>query len=193
MEKIGKCIICVGIALILGSFLLCIALQFNIKNAQKSCEDIISEIHNILPAENEGIMDHFSSMEMPVLQIDEEDFSAIIEIPTYNVSLPVHNGWNSKKINHYPCRFYGSVYDGSLVIGGVKQEGQFECFDVIQHDCKVFITDMNASKFNFEVVQISRSSKADKDVLLNEEYDLTLFVKDVYAIEYIIVRCNLIK
>ena len=43
--------------------------------------------------------------------------------------------------------------------------------------------------FSYVVERVDRSSTAQADVLMNEESDLTLFVRDAQLLEYIILRC----
>lgn len=136
-------------------------------------------------------MDSYSVMEMPVLEIEGQDFSGIVDIPAFGLMLPIYNTWDSRKVTSFPCRFYGTVYDGSLIVGGSDQEGQFDCFEKIQNGSTVIITDMTGAEFYYTVVRIDRAKSAEADILINEDADLTLFVRDAYSLDYIIVRCAL--
>ena len=91
----------------------------------------------------------------------------------------------------HPCRFWGSVYDSSLVIGGADQQGQFDFCDQIDIGNAVIITDMTGAAFSYTVACVERAARADADWLLSEDYDLTIFAKDAFSLEYLAVRCRL--
>ena len=101
------------------------------------------------------------------------------------------NEWNQQKLFQGPARYWGSVYDNSLVIGGMDDVNQFGFCDKIAHDTVVTVTDMTGVTFNYTVCIVSRTQQADAQWLMDEEYDLTIFCYDMYSMEYIAVRCEL--
>ena len=103
--------------------------------------------------------------------------------------MPIGNTWDKGKVISHPCRFYGSVYDGTLIIGGYDQAGQFDFFDRIYSNVTIKVTDMTGSTFSYVVERVERSSTAQAEVFMDEDSDLTLFVRDAQLLEYIILRC----
>ena len=91
----------------------------------------------------------------------------------------------------YPCRFHGSVYDGTLVIGGYDQVGQFDFFDRINPGAHIYVTDMTGTEFEYHVVRIDRAKEINAEKLMNQNAGLTLFVRNRYSMEYLIVRCGM--
>ena len=53
----------------------------------------------------------------------------------------------------------------------------------------LYITDMTGNRFSYTVTDIRYSNHADNDALYNKA-DLTIFVKNIYALEYIILHCT---
>lgn len=189
MRRSGKVFFAVGFLLILCSFSLLAFSRFRTQRAQKNVAEIVQTLESILPARREGVMDAFQDMDMPALELDGEDFVAVVDIPAFGLTLPVCARWDEGKVTSYPCRFWGTVYDGSLVVGGADQAGQFDCFDRIQDGSTVTVTDMTGGEYVYTVARVDRSKSAQADVLMDDSMDLTLFVRDAYNLNYILVRC----
>ena len=149
------------------------------------------EMNKLLPDRTPGVSGAYSDSVMPVLEINGADYVALLEIPSQSVVLPVADQWNSMGLSNSPARFSGSAYDKSLVIGGVDHPRQFGFCDEIEHDAVLNITDMTGAQFSYIVSRIDRSKHAQTQWLQNEEYDLTLFCRSAYSMEYIAVRCIL--
>jgi len=189
MRRSGKVFFAVGFLLILCSFSLLAFSHFRTQRAQKNVAEIVQTLESILPARTEGVMDSFQDMDMPALELDGEDFVAVVDIPAFGVTLPVCARWDEGKVTSYPCRFWGTVYDGSLIVGGYDQPGQFDFFDRIPDGAVVTVTDMTGGEFTYAVERVERSRSAQAEVLMDDTADLTLFVRDAYLLEYIILRC----
>ena len=52
------------------------------------------------------------------------------------------------------------------------------------------MTDMTGAQFNYSVASIRRADAAPTEMLLDGSGELTLFVRDSYSLQYIIVRCQ---
>lgn len=191
MRKSSKVIFVFGCLLIVTGLVLILTLKFQAKQAEQMNDQIVQNMENILCDHREGMQESECETEMPVLELDGVDFAALLEIPLYDLKLPVCNVWNKNSIMSYPCRFDGTIYNGTLIIGGYDQSGQFEFFDYISEGTEVLVTDMTGAVFSYKVSRVERSKSADIDVLKNEGTDLTMFVRDAQLLEYIIVRCTL--
>jgi len=130
---------------------------------------------------------------MPVLVFNDVDYVALVEIPSINLTLPVADGWNSRKLYRSPARFYGSCYDHSLVIGGADNSHQFSFCDKIDTETVITVTDMTGTQFSYTVSRVDRSKSAESNWLICSDYDLTLFCRDTNSMEYIAVRCNFVS
>ena len=125
---------------------------------------------------------------MPVLSVDGTDFIGILEMPRYGSALPVAADWG--KVSKYPCCLGGSVYDRSIQIGTTSQKGQYDFYREISAGDTVFFTDMEGNRFCYEVTDIRYESHADQETLQRKDAALTLFIKNVYALEYIVIFCD---
>lgn len=187
--KKSRIIQLVGCALILCSVAAVAVGAVQSRMAEKNARQIAEQIQAILPPVTPGITDQYSVMEMPVLELEGEDYIALVQVPAFGVSLPVRSGWSGVKIRKFPCRFHGTVYDGSLIIGGSDQQGQLDFLTRIQLGDAVLVTDMTGAQFTYKVSHIGRSSSASAEILMDETVDLTLFARVGYSMEYILVRC----
>lgn len=191
MKKSGKIIFFFGCLLFAVGLGLLFMLKFQTKRAENINTEIVQTMEMILSDYREGMKEPDYATEMPALEIQGEDFIALLEIPVYGLKLPVCNVWDKTKAVSYPCRFSGTASQGTLVIGGYDQEGQFDFFDRILDGIEVFVTDMTGSTFSYVVDRVERSKSAKEENLIKEGSDLTLFVRDAQLLEYVMLRCVL--
>ena len=181
-QKLGFLLVALSAFVLLGS-------EWLARHHSAQAQALASEIKACLPPIVEGDPENYSNPAMPVLQLQEGDFSCLIEIISLGVSLPVESSWDSADISRFPHRFWGSVYDNSLILGGSNHKGQFDFCTKLDLGDPVLITDMTGTQFSYEVVRIDRRQQVDLDVLQEFDCDLTLFVRDGSSRNYIIVRC----
>ena len=180
---------------VLGALLLLLGLgaliaqQLLIRNNTTANENVTQQIRQILPEGSTGTMVDYSSPEMPVLQLEDTDYVCLLEVPTFGLELSIHDQWDPGILTTQPSRFWGSIYDGTLILGGSNHEGQFAFCSQMDVGDPIHITDMQGTQFRCRVEKIQRSASADFEVLSNSEYPLTLFVRERYENRYIIVRC----
>ena len=177
-----------GIILILSAMVWLILWQIS---AQKNTEQIqayIDMLYELIPEPQASVLEPRTNNTMPSLNVKNENFVAIIEVPMNTASFPIGASWNTN--NMYPCRYDGSVYDGTLIVGTTNHKGQFDFVKEITVGNALYITDMTGNRFSYNVTDIRYSNHADNDVLYNNKADLTIFVKNIYALEYIILYCT---
>ena len=190
MRRISNLCWALGCVLIVASLGLVLFFQIRANRAVENAARITETIQSILPPRTSGSMDEYTTMEMPVLQIGGQDFCGLVEIPAFGVTLPVYDSWETGKLSAYPCRFWGSAYDGSLIIGGADQAGQFDFLDRIDNGAAVIFTDATGAEFDYTVDIVERYDSIPAEVLMEEEPGLTLFVRDAYQLHYILLRCK---
>lgn len=125
--------------------------------------------------------------EMSLVELDGEDYIGILEIPVHGVRLPIAAGWDKNSVRKYPCRFSGSVWDGTLTVGAGADHFSFA--ERVDAGTAVFVTDMCGRRFAYTVREVEIRDNAELDTLLSDEEGLTLFLRDEYTMEYMIVRC----
>ena len=179
-----------GLLLVLCSFAVLLGSGIHDYVVQQRAEKLVERMEALLPERTEGTMHTHADGVMPVLQLDGVDFSGLLHFPDLQRTLPIQGSWEKEAVFSNPCRFWGSVYNGNLVIGGGDQLGQFDFFHQLQPGSQVVVTDMTGTEFSFRVRQIDRATQAGADFLIREDTALTLFVRQRYSLEYLVVRCD---
>ena len=183
LQLFGLILLSCGILALLGNFLVG-------QWAETENEKALEQMASILPPATPGVVDQYSDMEMPSLELNGKDYIALLEVPKYGAQLPVRSQWNSVAAGNCPSRFYGTVYDGSLIIGGSGREGQLDFLGWIENGDTILITDMTGAQYAYRVTKIFRTSSAGQEMLMDETSDLTLFAWNNMGLEYIVVRCQ---
>lgn len=179
-----------GILLIACSLGMLLFTLLHSQYTQKKTSEIIRKIEIVLPETTPGFPGDYADPVMPVLQVDAKDYVGLLKVPAYGLTLPIANEWSKFHVFSCPARFYGSVYDNTMIIGGNDQTGQFDFFDRMNPGDHVRITDMMGTEFSYTVDRIDRAKSAEYEKLASGGYPLTLFVRNAYSAEYILVRCS---
>ena len=78
-----------------------------------------------------------------------------------------------------------------MQIGATSQKGQYDFYREISVGDTVIFTDAEGNRYTYTVTNLQYESHADQIALNREESALTLFIKNVYAFEYLIVFCDI--
>lgn len=182
----------IGCAMIILSVLFIILSTIQQNNAVKNVQEITSAIHNILPDITISVPRQTSNPQMPVMEIDHQNFIGLIEASGYSKELPIHSSWSPNKISSYPCRFSGSVYSNNLIIGGSSDTGQFDFMKNISLNDSIYVTDFYGYKYGYLVTDIQTTTDVSAETLNSFDADLLLFAPDKYTFDYLIVCCKLL-
>ena len=79
------------------------------------------------------------------------------------------------------------MYDGTLIVGGRSEDGNFDFIDQLDAGEELTFTDMTGRVFRYTVRKICHADNARAETLVDSESALTLFVKNKGA--FLIVRC----
>lgn len=175
-----------GAGLLVAALVMLLWWQLDIRNSRKQAQDYVKTIESLIPTPQGAVPEERWDNTMAVLSIEGTDFIGILEMPRFESVLPVAADWGKQ----YPCRFDGSIYDGSLQIGATTQKGQFDFYREICVGDRVYFTDMEGNRYTYEVTDLRYEEHADQEALTREESALTLFIKNEYAFEYIVLFCN---
>lgn len=185
--------ICVlaGIGLMVAAAAVLIYWQWSIRVAERQAEAYVHTLRTLLPEPQGAVPEPRRDNAMPVLSLEGTDFVGILELPRHGSALPVCADWGQP--SQYPCRFSGSVYDGSIQIGGTSQKGQYDFYREISVGDQLYFTDMEGNRYAYAVTDLRYEKHADQSALGRKGAALTLFVKNVYAFEYIVIFCDVLS
>ena len=113
--------------------------------------------------------------DMPVMEIDGNEYIGYIELPTLDLRLPVMSEWSYPKLRIAPCRYWGSVYDDSMVILAHNYERHFGSISLLEPGTPVQFVDADGNIYKSVVAEHEILEKQDVELMITDEWDLTLF------------------
>ncbi|MBR5774277.1 MAG: hypothetical protein IKY44_05415 [Clostridia bacterium] len=182
---------CVGIALIVCAVGLFAYSQIRTRIAKSRAKEIVAQLYSLMPEVTSGAPDDRSDPTMPMLQIDGQDFVGIVEIPTYSKALPIYGKWDASRVSKYPCRYLGSVYSDTLIIGGSDNDGQLDFVKEISNGDNIHITDTTGIRYKYVVFDINRTKDVSTQYLTKTDARLVLFARNTYSLDYTVIYCSL--
>ena len=185
---IRKICILVGICLLVGAIVILVLWRWNIHNSEKQAQYYVNELQALIPEPQNAALEERRDNTMAVLSVDGTDFLGIVALPRYKSTLPVCADWG--EISKYPCRFSGSIYNGTMQIGATTQKGQYDFYRELSVGDTVSYIDVEGNRYTFTITSLRYENHADQTALQYEEAPLTLFIKNIYSVEYLIVFCD---
>ena len=183
-----------NICLLSGTVMMAAALvtllfwQWNIHASAKAAGEYVHTLRALIPEPQGAVPEQRQDNAMAVLSLNGTDFVGILEMPKFDSSLPVGADWGNT--SRYPCCFSGSVYDCSIRIGATSQPGQYDFYREISVGDSLYFTDMTGNRYRYVVEDIRYTRHAGEETPDSREADLTLFIQNVYAFEYIQIYCK---
>ena len=180
-----------GVFLIAAGAFVLISWQGGIRSSEEKAKEYVEIIRSLIPEAQGAVPEERTNNAMPALSLEGTDFIGILEMPRYGSVLPVCADWGQP--SRYPCRFDGSVYNGTMQIGATSQKGQYDFYREISVGDTIFFTDMEGNRYAYSVTDLRYEKHADQAALRRRDADLTLFIKNMYSFEYIIVFCGVLR
>ena len=186
--SIPKICILVGACLLIGAMVILALWRWNISSSEKRAQYYVNTLRELIPEPQNAALEERRDNTMSVLSVDGTDFVGIVELPRYESVLPVCADWG--KAYKYPCRFSGSIYNGTMQIGATTQKGQYDFYRELSVGDTVIYTDVEGNRYTFAIASLRYEKHADQAALQQKDASLTLFIKNIYSFEYLIVFCD---
>ncbi len=164
-----------------------VILTQGIRARQKSAaEDTAHRLLALMPEVSDTVPDDRINMTLPAMEVDGVNYCGLLEVPSYSVSLPLRAEWEADAPT--PRRYYGSIYDRSLILGGPWK--QMEFLEKITVDDPLSVTDMAGERYGYRVKKVFETKEISPDFLTEQEGDLVIFAKQPFG-KYVIALCDL--
>ncbi|MBE6617074.1 MAG: sortase [Ruminococcaceae bacterium] len=188
--KLTRALLMIGVAFIVAAVLITVVPMISQKIARSKNTEILGQMYSLIPQVRAGSVDDRIDMDMPSLEIDGMNFVGIIEVPKHSVHLPVYSSWDGGKVSRFPCRYTGSIYDGSLIIGGSDGAGQFDFSKTISIGDTVSVTDMTGARYSYRVAWVEITDDVSRENLASLDAELVLFMRSSTSIKYTVIMCD---
>lgn len=180
----------VGVILLVSALIVLVLWQRTIQISEQQAKKYVEAIRELTPESQGAVPDARKDNTMSVLSLEGEDFVGLLEMPGHGSAMPVCASWGG--VTKYPCHFDGNIYEQTMQIGATSQKGQYDFYREISVGESVFFTDMEGNRYAYTITNIRYEKKVDQTLLEREDAPLTLFIKNIYAFEYIIIYCDVL-
>lgn len=189
-KRFTRILMLAGILLIAAAVSLVLADQISQKKQAETARETAQLLLALMPEVHGGVYAEDVSLEMPVMEIGGTDFAGVLEVPAYDALLPVKNNWEKNSVFRQPSRYAGSMYNGSLIIGGSMNAGQFDFVKWISAGELVTMTDMTGLRTSYLVFDVAQTKDVSDENLTGQDADLVLFARNPYGRDYRLVLCE---
>ena len=130
--------------------------------------------------------------DMPTFYNGIYDFIGYIQIPKLELELPILDHWDYERLNVSPCRYYGAIATGDLVLAGHNYPKHFGNLKLLEIDDKVLFYDPKGKVYIYEVKDIQIVPPNNVLEVLESKHDLVLFTCTLNSKSRVTVFCDLV-
>lgn len=116
--------------------------------------------------------------DMPTTIIDGNEYIGIITMETVDIKLPVLKEYSPQNLKIAPTLYKGSIYKDNAIIIAHNSKTQFKRIQNLNIGDSVIFEDINGNVFKYVVASTERISEKDIDLVMQGDWDLTLFTCD---------------
>ena len=157
------------------------------KEIEKVSVSLNSEADNQFRIEDYKL---YPEMVLAEVEIDGHYYVGTITIPSINVELPVLSEFTYPNLKLSPCRFVGTPYQKDMIICAHNYKKHFGGLKNVKIGDTVIFTDMELNEFIYEVTEIETLYTRDLDLLLDGDWDLTVFTCTIGGKQRVVLRCT---
>ena len=156
MRKVSPGLVCIvlGVVLLLAAGGLYAYNRYEDAHAGAEAQTVVADLQQKVetpePEAESGPLDP----ELPVVEIDGNEYVGEISIPAIGVDLPVMSEWSYPKLKISPCRQFGSSRTDDLVIAAHNYESHFGKIGTLALGDEVRFTDMDGIENHYTVSAI---------------------------------------
>ena len=172
-----------GALILTGAILLAAAIGLSLLRSwreakqRETLSEAVQKMQELLSEPAAGVPDGRSGEDMPRLEIGGRDYIGLLELPERGVALPVAADRDTGLFSFQPARYSGTLYGGTLFVGGSCSDGCFAFIAQLDAGDRVNFTDVQGVRYAFAVSRITHNATIDIDGSRSPETPLLLFTK----------------
>ena len=192
MRKVSPGLVCIvlGVVLLLAAGGLYAYNRYEDAHAGAEAQTVVADLQQKVetpePETESGPLDP----ELPVVEIDGNEYVGEISIPAIGIDLPVMSEWSYPKLKISPCRQFGSSRTDDLVIAAHNYESHFGKIGTLALGDEVRFTDMDGIENHYTVSAIEVHDPTDVEAVEHSGHDLVLYTCTYGGKTRIVVFCD---
>ena len=192
MRKVSPGLVCIvlGVVLLLAAGGLYAYNRYEDAHAGAEAQTVVADLQQKVetpePEAESGPLDP----ELPVVEIDGNEYVGEISIPAIGIDLPVMSEWSYPKLKISPCRQFGSSRTDDLVIAAHNYESHFGKIGTLALGDEVRFTDMDGIENHYTVSAIEVHDPTDVEAVEHSGHDLVLYTCTYGGKTRIVVFCD---
>jgi len=127
--------------------------------------------------------------EMEERVVDGYGYIGYLSIPALELELPIMSDWDPARLKKAPCRQFGSVSGGDLVIAGHNYKSHFGPLYQLNVGEQVVFTAMDGTVYLYEVGTVSTVAATAVEEVKNSDWDLVLYTCTPSGQERVAIGC----
>ena len=128
--------------------------------------------------------------EMPVIELDGNEYIGYISVPSQGIELPVMSDWSYDRLKIAPCRQFGSYYTDDLVIAAHNFDTHFGRLKYLSPGDSVVFTDAAGGVHSYAVTRLETVQPDDVSAVQNSGHDLVLYTCTLGGKTRVTVFCD---
>ena len=167
---------------------------YTIPNDPVISEPLITDTHMNIIHEPDIFEEHEEYVEPNISEtiyyVREIPCMGVINIPSLGIELPVIADWSYSDLRVAPCRYYGSIQEGNMVIASHNYRSHFGRISELHSGDEIIFTDGDGLQHKYTVIQSEIISGNDKESMIehSDEWDITLFTCTLSGASRVTVR-----
>lgn len=198
-----------GAALIFSALALFLRNQQESNTAGQAAQDLlpqlIQQIQTEVEAQEAAAPDSTAPViDLPEIYLDESDFImteveidgrmyiGYLSIPSLGLELPVLSGWDYPSLQVAPCRYFGTVKGGNLVLMAHNYDKHFGHISKLSEGDSLVFVDMDGETTAYQVIARDVLNPDAVEEMTAGDYDLTLFTCTYGGQSRVTVYCDMV-
>ena len=174
-----------GAALLLGALSLFAWSRWDESRAGASVAEVMEQLKPQV-----GSVETEKDDPLPRVLVGENYYIGYLDVPALGLELPVMTTWSYDQLRVTPCRYYGSVESGDLVIAGSGYPSHFSRLVELHAGDDVRFVGMDGAEYDYAVAEVGTLPDTAVDELTAGECPLTLFTCSDGGTSSVVVRCD---